>query len=107
MQFKMTYFNPIFRLSFILIYLVIFQFSVSVVLITAVLVLYKQIEFTQNKNIGYNILDDDDFDLFNFKVCSVFLYVDDNGLLLNDIIDKNDIFVRIIEKMLQNGITRK
>ncbi|MDZ7647195.1 MAG: FtsX-like permease family protein [Cytophagales bacterium] len=34
--------------------LVIFQFSVSVILITAVLVLFKQIEFTQNKYIGYN-----------------------------------------------------
>ncbi len=34
--------------------LVVFQFTLSVVLIAAVLVVSKQIEFVQNKNIGYN-----------------------------------------------------
>lgn len=33
--------------------LVVFQFSLSVILIVAVLVIYKQIEFVQTKNIGY------------------------------------------------------
>ncbi len=34
--------------------LVVFQFVVSVVLISSVLVVYKQVEFIQNKNLGYN-----------------------------------------------------
>ncbi len=34
--------------------LVVFQFVVSVVLISSVLVVYKQIEFIQSKNLGYN-----------------------------------------------------
>jgi putative ABC transport system permease protein len=34
--------------------LVIFQFTLSVILIVAVLVVYKQIEFLQQKNLGYN-----------------------------------------------------
>ncbi|MEM9391306.1 MAG: ABC transporter permease [Bacteroidota bacterium] len=34
--------------------LVIFQFTLSIVLIVAVLVIYKQIEFVQTKNLGYN-----------------------------------------------------
>ncbi|AHM62855.1 hypothetical protein D770_23050 [Flammeovirgaceae bacterium 311] len=34
--------------------LVVFQFSVSIFLIVAVLVVYKQIEYTQTKNLGYN-----------------------------------------------------
>lgn len=34
--------------------LVIFQFTVSVVLIVSVMVVYKQIEFIQSKNLGYN-----------------------------------------------------
>jgi predicted permease len=34
--------------------LVIFQFSLSIILIVAVLVVYKQIEFVQNQNLGYN-----------------------------------------------------
>lgn len=34
--------------------LVIFQFSISVVLIISVLVVYKQIEFVQSKNLGYS-----------------------------------------------------
>jgi ABC-type antimicrobial peptide transport system permease subunit len=34
--------------------LVIFQFSVSVILIAAVLVIYNQIRFTQTKSLGYN-----------------------------------------------------
>jgi ABC-type antimicrobial peptide transport system permease subunit len=33
--------------------LVVFQFSLSVILIVSVIVLYKQIEFVQNKNLGY------------------------------------------------------
>lgn len=33
--------------------LVVFQFTISIVLIISVLVVYKQIEFTQNKNLGY------------------------------------------------------
>ncbi|MEM7107710.1 MAG: ABC transporter permease [Bacteroidota bacterium] len=33
--------------------LVIFQFTLSIVLIVAVLVIYKQIEFVQSKNLGY------------------------------------------------------
>jgi putative ABC transport system permease protein len=34
--------------------LVIFQFAVSVVLVASVFVIYKQVEFIQNKNLGYN-----------------------------------------------------
>ena len=34
--------------------LVVFQFVVSVILISSVLVVYKQIEFIQSKNLGYN-----------------------------------------------------
>ncbi|MEX2234118.1 MAG: ABC transporter permease [Cyclobacteriaceae bacterium] len=34
--------------------LVIFQFTISVVLIVSVMVVYKQIEFIQSKNLGYN-----------------------------------------------------
>ncbi len=34
--------------------LVIFQFTLSIVLIVAVLVIFKQIEFVQNKNLGYD-----------------------------------------------------
>ena len=34
--------------------LVVFQFALSVILIVSVLVVYKQIEFVQNKNLGYN-----------------------------------------------------
>lgn len=34
--------------------LVIFQFTLSIVLIIAVLVIFKQIEFVQNKNLGYD-----------------------------------------------------
>jgi len=34
--------------------LVIFQFSLSVILIVSVLVIYKQIEYVQSKNLGYN-----------------------------------------------------
>lgn len=34
--------------------LVIFQFALSVILIVSVLVVYKQIEFVQNKNLGYD-----------------------------------------------------
>ena len=34
--------------------LVVFQFSISVIFIVSVLVVYKQIEFVQNKNLGYN-----------------------------------------------------
>ncbi|MBL0740364.1 ABC transporter permease [Chryseolinea lacunae] len=34
--------------------LVVFQFSLSVIFIVAVLVVYKQIEFVQNKNLGYD-----------------------------------------------------
>ncbi|MBW3544281.1 MAG: ABC transporter permease [Bacteroidetes bacterium] len=34
--------------------LVVFQFSLSIFLIVAVLVVYKQIEYTQTKNLGYN-----------------------------------------------------
>jgi putative ABC transport system permease protein len=34
--------------------LVIFQFTLSVILIVCVLVIYRQIEFVQNKNLGYN-----------------------------------------------------
>jgi ABC-type antimicrobial peptide transport system permease subunit len=33
--------------------LVVFQFTLSVILIVAVLVVYRQIEFVQNKNLGY------------------------------------------------------
>lgn len=33
--------------------LVVFQFALSVILIVSVLVVYKQIEFVQNKNLGY------------------------------------------------------
>jgi ABC-type antimicrobial peptide transport system, permease component len=34
--------------------LVVFQFVVSIVLISSVLLVYKQVEFIQNKNLGYN-----------------------------------------------------
>ena len=34
--------------------LVIFQFTLSIILIVGVLVIYKQIDFVQNKNLGYN-----------------------------------------------------
>lgn len=34
--------------------LVVFQFTLSVMLIVAVLIVYKQVEFVQNKNLGYN-----------------------------------------------------
>ncbi|MFY0591089.1 FtsX-like permease family protein [Roseivirga sp.] len=34
--------------------LVVFQFAVSVILIASVIVVYKQVEFIQNKNLGYN-----------------------------------------------------
>ena len=34
--------------------LVIFQFALSTVLIFSVLIVYKQMEYTQNKNLGYN-----------------------------------------------------
>lgn len=34
--------------------LVIFQFTISVILIVSVLLVYKQIEFIQSKNLGYN-----------------------------------------------------
>ena len=34
--------------------LVIFQFSISVIFIVSVMVVYKQIEYVQNKNLGYN-----------------------------------------------------
>jgi putative ABC transport system permease protein len=34
--------------------LVVFQFTLSVILIVSVLVVYKQIEFVQRKNLGYN-----------------------------------------------------
>ena len=34
--------------------LVIFQFAISVILIVSVMVVYKQIEFIQSKNLGYN-----------------------------------------------------
>ena len=34
--------------------LVIFQFAISVILIVSVLVVYKQIEYAQTKNLGYN-----------------------------------------------------
>ncbi len=34
--------------------LVIFQFAISVIFIVSVMVVYKQIEFVQNKNLGYN-----------------------------------------------------
>ncbi len=34
--------------------LVVFQFALSVILIVSVLVVYKQIEFVQNKNLGYD-----------------------------------------------------
>jgi len=34
--------------------LVVFQFSISIILIVSVLVVYKQIEFIQNKKLGYN-----------------------------------------------------
>jgi putative ABC transport system permease protein len=34
--------------------LVVFQYAVSVILIVAVLVVYKQIEYVQDKNLGYN-----------------------------------------------------
>ena len=34
--------------------LVVFQFGISLVLIVAVMVIYKQIEFVQNKNLGFN-----------------------------------------------------
>src|SRR5690606_1359108 len=34
--------------------LVVFQFALSVILIVSVLIIYKQIAFAQNKNLGYN-----------------------------------------------------
>lgn len=34
--------------------LVVFQFAVSVVFVVAVIVVYRQVEFIQNKNLGYN-----------------------------------------------------
>lgn len=34
--------------------LVVFQFSISIVLIVSVIVVYKQIEYTQTKNLGYD-----------------------------------------------------
>ncbi|MEQ8927894.1 MAG: FtsX-like permease family protein [Fulvivirga sp.] len=34
--------------------LVVFQFTLSVILIVSVIVIYKQIQFVQNKNLGYN-----------------------------------------------------
>ena len=34
--------------------LVIFQFTLSIILIVSVLVVYKQIDFVQNRNLGYN-----------------------------------------------------
>lgn len=34
--------------------LVVFQFTLSIILIVSVLVIYKQIEFVQNKHLGYN-----------------------------------------------------
>lgn len=34
--------------------LVVFQFAVSIIFIVAVIVVYRQIEFIQNKNLGYN-----------------------------------------------------
>ena len=34
--------------------LVVFQFSLSIILITAVLVIYKQMEYVQKKNLGYS-----------------------------------------------------
>lgn len=34
--------------------LVVFQFVLSIILVVSVMVIYKQIEFTQNKNLGYN-----------------------------------------------------
>lgn len=34
--------------------LVVFQFTLSIILIASVLIVYKQIEFTQQKNIGFN-----------------------------------------------------
>ena len=34
--------------------LVIFQFALSIIFIVGVLVINKQIEFTQTKNLGYN-----------------------------------------------------
>ena len=34
--------------------LVIFQFSLSVVFIAAVLIIYRQVNFIQSKNLGYN-----------------------------------------------------
>ncbi|MDN5200996.1 ABC transporter permease [Fulvivirgaceae bacterium BMA10] len=34
--------------------LVIFQFAISVILIVSVIVIYKQVEFIQSKNLGYN-----------------------------------------------------
>lgn len=34
--------------------LVVFQFSLSIILIVSTLIIYRQIQFTQNKNLGYN-----------------------------------------------------
>ncbi len=34
--------------------LVIFQFTISIVLIISVIIIYKQVEFVQNKNLGYD-----------------------------------------------------
>ena len=43
--------------------LVIFQFTLSIILIVSVLVIYKQIDFVQHKNLGYN-----KDNLINFEV---------------------------------------
>ena len=34
--------------------LVVFQFALSIILVVSVMVIYKQIEYTQNKNLGYS-----------------------------------------------------
>jgi len=34
--------------------LVVFQFSLSIILIVSTIIIYRQIQFTQNKNLGYN-----------------------------------------------------
>lgn len=48
------HFNSSFRELWVRKGLVIFQFTLSVIFIVSVLVVYKQIEFMQAKNIGYN-----------------------------------------------------
>jgi putative ABC transport system permease protein len=63
--------------------LVIFQFTISIVLIISVLVVYKQIEFTQNKSLGY-------------KKDNI-LIVDRNGQLGND--RKLKTFITEIQKL--------